>query len=447
MASPSAARTPGALGPGMPSPARAPELSIPLRHFAFAAAAFWVFAAAFAWGAFSRRLLGFDFQARWALGWVHTLTLGWVAMTLFGALCQLAPVLWETSLAWPGAAKAAWWLFGSGVAAFVGSLWAGAGPYWPAAVPLAGAVALYLCILVRTMAAAGPLDSTGRHLALALGYLLALALLGLLLAYDGQRGRVFSDPAGVLIAHVHLALVGWVSLSIIGVSYRLVAMFSLSHLDSKTPGRLALWLINAGLVGLSADALFLGRRRVGLWACLLAAGYLAYALQMRQLFRDRSRRIDPALAYTLAALAGGFAWTALGLALAFGWLPNETETRAAYVLCALLGWVSPFILGQIHKIIPFLVWLHIYSRRWKPPAPLPKVADLSSERLAWAELALYVPGAAAAVAGFLLRSYPVLQAGSVLLLGAASLYVGGAAATVLQLLRKEGPWTTTASRS
>src|ERR1019366_3167775 len=163
MANEAAARPAGAFGSTAPFLAKAPELSIPMRHFAFALVSFWVFAAAFAWGAFGEHLLGFDFQARWALGLVHTLTLGWIAMTLFGAMCQMAPVLWETSLASPGAAKAAWWLFASGIAGFVGCLWAGLDQYWIPAAFLVCGVALYLYVLLRTMASARQLDWTGKH--------------------------------------------------------------------------------------------------------------------------------------------------------------------------------------------------------------------------------------------------------------------------------------------
>lgn len=442
MASDAVARPSETSGSTMPFLAKAPELSIPLRHFAFALVSFWVFAVAFVWGSFGKHLLGFDFQARWALGLVHTLTLGWIAMTLFGVMCQMAPVLWETPLASPEIAKMAWWFFAFGIAGFVGCLWAGFALYWIPAVFLVCAVALYLYVLLRTMALARQLDWTGKHLLLAMGYLVILATLGLLLAYDRDQGRLFADSEGVMIAHIHLALIGWVSLSIIGVSYRLVAMFSLSHLDSKTPGRLALALINAGLMGLAIDALFFGHQWMRLWACVLSTGYLAYAFQMRRLFRERKRKIDPALAYTLAALVGGFVWAAFGVSLAFGWLPDTMGNRAAYIFCALLGWATPFILGQIHKIIPFLVWLHVYSKGWKPPTPLPKIADLTSERLAWAELAVFVPGVYAGVAGFLFKSYPLLRVGSVLLLTAATLYALNIGGSLFHLLRKDPKWIT-----
>lgn len=446
-AAPAAARPHGAFGSTAPFLAKAPPLSLPMRHFLAAAAAFWIFAAAFAWGAFGGRLLGFDFQAGLALGLVHTLALGWITMTLFGAMSQMAPVLWEVSLAAPEVLKLAWWLFAGGIAGFVGCFWAGLTEYWIPAVFLAAAVSLYLYCFLRTMASARQLDWTAKHLALSSGYLAAVAVLGLMLAFDRERGRLFADPAGALIAHVHLALIGWVSVSIVGVSYRLVSMFSLSHMESKTPGRLALVLINIGLLGLAGDALFMGHRRIGLWAAALAAGYLAYAFQMRLIFKERSRRIDPALAYTLAAVAGGFVWAALGLGLAFGWLTDDVETRAAYVFCAFLAWVTPFILGQIHKIVPFLIWLHVYSKAWKPPLPLPKIQDLTSERLAWFELGVFVPGVYAGIGGFLARSYPLLRLSSALLLAAATLYAINVGVSLRHAARKDPRWTTPSAPS
>lgn len=419
--------------------AKAPPLDLPMRHFAAAAVCFWIFAAAFARG--SGRFLGFDFQARWVLGLVHVLTLGWITMTLFGALCQLSAVLWETSLAWPDAARGAWWAFVAGLAGFVGVLWSGGDRYWIPAVLLVAAVSVYLAVFARTMMSAPRLDWTARHLMLSVSCLAAVVTLGLLLAWDRQRGVLFHDPRGALIAHVHLALVGWVTLSIVGVSYRLVAMFALSHVESKTPGRLALGLGAAGLLGLALDGLFLGRRLLPLWACLLAAAYAAYAWQMRRIFLGRNRRIDPALAYTLLALAGGAVWAALGVALAFGVLRDDTNVLAAYAYAALVGWATPFILGQVHKIMPFLVWLHLFgSKPMGSSGPPPKMTALSSERLVWAELSAMVPAIALGLAGFLRESQPLLTAGAYCLLAAATLYAANTALTLSYLVR-EGSWT------
>jgi hypothetical protein len=419
--------------------AKSPPLELPMRHFAAAAIAFWVFAAAFALG--TDRFLGFDFSAKWVLGLVHVLTLGWITMTMFGAVCQLSAVLWETPLAWPRAARGAWWAFILGLAGFVGTLWTGGSGYWVPAVVLVASVSVYLACFARTMTLAPRLDWTARHLAVSISCLAAVVTLGLLLAWDRQRGILFHDPQGALIAHVHLALVGWVALTIVGVSYRLVAMFALAHVDSKTPGRLALVLALAGLAGLALDGLFFGRRLLPLWASLLAAAFAAYAWQMRRIFSARNRRIDPALAYTLLAMAGGAAWAALGVGLAFGVLPDDTNVVAAYLYAALVGWATPFILGQVHKIVPFLVWLHLFGNRpWSAKNPPPKMTELASERLAWAEFAAMGPAVALGLAGFLKESEPLLRAGSLFLLAAATLYAANTGLS-LSFLFREGAWT------
>ncbi|MDE2491377.1 MAG: hypothetical protein KGM24_11045 [Elusimicrobia bacterium] len=425
--------------------AKSPPIDLPMRHFVSAAVAFWIFAAALAGG--TGRFFGFDFQAKWVLGLVHIMTLGWITMTMFGAIIQLSAVLWETPVAWPGAVRGAWWAFTLGLIGFVAELWSGGSRYWIPAALLFGAVVVYLACFVRTMAAAPRLDWTARHLAVSVSCLAAVVTLGFLMAWDRDRGVLFRDTTGALIAHVHLALVGWVTLTVVGVSYRLVSMFALSHIESKTPGRLALALACAGLGGLALDGLFFGRRLMPLWAGLLAGAYLSYAWQMRAIFSARHRRIDPALAYTLLALVGGALWTVLGVLLACGMLPEESHVFAAYIYACLIGWATPFILGQIHKIVPFLVWLHIFGRRpWSAEKPPPKMTDLASERLAWAEFFAVAPAVLLGVAGFLAESRLVLEAGSLFLLAGATLYVSNTAFT-LSFLVREGGWTGTSSRS
>ena len=415
-----------------------PPLSLPMRHFAFATVAFWIFSAAFAWGA--DRLVGFDFDARWALGLVHTLTLGWIGMTILGALSQMIPAHGQVPLAAPKVIASAWWLFAGGIIGFVGALWHGSDLYWIPALALFASVTLYLYGLGRTLARAEKLDWTGSHLCFSLGYLALLALLGLLLAYDRERGLLFCDPGGVLFAHVHLALIGFVSLTILGASYRLVAAITLTHLETPALGRWALGLVNAGLLGLAGDSLFFGHRWLWLWACVLAAGYACYAWQARSLLKGQSR--DPASGFVLLALLGGGVWTGLGLCLAFGWIEDTTQARAAYVFTALLGWVTPWILGQIHKIAPFLIWLHVYSpRNWKPPVRVPKIEDLTSRSLAWVELALLAPAIYMGVVGFLLERVVLLRVSGILLLCASTVYVANMILTLKHLFRRDPRWS------
>jgi hypothetical protein len=413
---------------------KSPPASLPLRHFVAAALAFWIFGAVLALT--PERFLGFGFDAMWALGTVHTLTLGWITMTIFGVLTQLTTVLWEVPLTGRRCATAGWWLFVTGLISFVGLLWAHLEPYWVPASLLVAAVGCYLYAFLRTMVRAPRLDWTGKHLVLSTAYLSLLVVLGLLLAWDRQRAILFGDPQGVLIAHVHLALVGWVSMTILGVSYRLVSMFALSHERAKLGGWIALGLINFGLLGLVVDSLWLNHRHLSLWAWIMAAGYASYLVQMRRIFKARARKFDPSLSFTVLALIGGAVWAALGVGLTMGWLPDTTETRAAYLFAALLGWATPFILGQITKIVPFLVWLEVYSpAKSKRLGPPPMMQALASVPAAWAALAALTPGIYLGIAGFLFESTGFLRASGCLILAAATLHIANLAKTLRHLWR------------
>lgn len=439
---------PPADGPGAkPAPFRgsgpfleiAPPLSLPLRHFVLAAAAFVVFAAGLALGA--GRLIGFGFEAKFALGLVHVLTLGWVAQSILGAWTQMIPVHGETPLASTRGAKASWWVLAAGWAAFVGALWAGSDRYWIAAALVYAGVLGEIAVLGLTHARARRRDWTWVHFSAALAWLSVLGLVGVLMAADRHRGTIFRDPEGGLLAHAHMALVGLVATTIFGAGYRLFPWISLYQLRSKWEGRLAFCLLQAGLAGLTLDALFFGRRWMPLWALMLAAAYLLYFSQLRPLL-TAGPALDPSLAMLLLGVAGGALWTALGVGLAFGWIVDEPSARAAYVYSALIGFFTPVILSQVHKIVPFLVWLHVYSpRQWTPPVTIPKIDDLTSRPLAWGEFFALLAAVPLGAAGFYRESEVLVRAAGAALLLCAGLYALNTAQLLLHVVRPDGRWT------
>lgn len=417
----------------------APALSLPLRHFAVGALAFPVFAAGLFFGA--GRLTGFGMEARFALGLVHVLTLGWVAQSILGAWTQMIPVHGETPLAAPRALAAAWWLFTLGMLGFVTALWSGSLAYWvPGTALLAGAL-LYVAVLEATARRSPRRDWTGLHFAAARFWLAALATAGVLMAVDRQRGLLFRDPEGGLIAHVHMALLGFVATTIYGAGYRLFPWVALEQARSKLAGRLSFWLLQGGLAGLCADALLGGRRLMPLWALLAASSYLCYLWQFRGMLGKRPA-LDPGLGCSLVGLAGGLVWAALGVGLACGAFADVAPARAAYVFAALAGCVTPIILGQIHKIAPFLVWLHVYSpRQWAPPLRVPGIVDLTSASLAWLELETLALAVPAGVWGFLRESEPLLRASGALLLACALCYLLHTALTLRHVFSPQRKWT------
>ncbi|WP_035026240.1 cytochrome-c oxidase, cbb3-type subunit I [Gemmobacter nectariphilus] len=60
----------------------------------------------------------------WTVGHVHSGTLGWVAMIVFGAIYSLVPKLWgREDMAWPRAVEWHFWLAVAGTLVYVVSLW------------------------------------------------------------------------------------------------------------------------------------------------------------------------------------------------------------------------------------------------------------------------------------------------------------------------------------
>jgi hypothetical protein len=120
-----------------------------------------------------------------------------------------------------------------------------------------------------------------------------LALLGLLQALTQRNG--FYDPDR-LLAHALLGLVGVFLLSILGVGYKLVSMFTLTHGVDETALGLLLWTANLGLPGL-----LLGER---LGYLLLLATYLLALYDTHRILKNRMKRpLDLGVQHYLAGLA------------------------------------------------------------------------------------------------------------------------------------------------
>lgn len=178
------------------------------------------------------------------VAYAHLLLVGWICLTIMGAITQFVPVWSGIAIHSRRLAVAQLWLVTGGVIAFVLVLLAGRFEYLPlAALPLVIGIWTFVYNVGRTMARARPLDVTEGHFAAALTAFAFLALLGYALAVDFTAPvfdavSVTSGSAvtrgSVYMAHVTLALFGAILLSVVGALYQLAKMFtgsSLSNLD------------------------------------------------------------------------------------------------------------------------------------------------------------------------------------------------------------------------
>ena len=204
-------------------------------------------------------------------------------------------------------------------------------------------------------------DATWRAVVVALAALVATFGLGAALLHNLHTGFLGGLRTHVVAIHLHVAIVGWALVLIVGMSQRLLPMFLLAHgADTRWTTR-ALVLLPASLpllaIGLAASVSWLA------WAAVVlgVAGVACFLVQARIFFRVRvRRRLDAGMRHVAVAL--GFLGAAALLApvvLALGArVPGPGARLAvAYVVVGLLGGVVTYVLGHFHKIVPFLAWI------------------------------------------------------------------------------------------
>lgn len=365
------------------------------------------------------------------LALVHTATLGWLTMTIMGASLQLTPVIVVAPLR---AARFVRWqypVYLSGVILLVSGFW------WmlPWLMAVGGslivlAVIHHVIMLGATMAHATQRPLTVRYLIASLCYLSIVVSLGLTAALDFQFNFLGSGFDRLLLTHITLGVVGWLSTTLMGVSYTLVRMFALAHEHTDRLGKIVFPLLNGSIAALSLGFIFAWQPLIAAGGVLLIVSAWLFAFDYSQMLRARRRkRLDAtqyhgmfAAAYFAAIVPGGVA------AALLGW--QQPGLLAALALAAFVGWLGQSTTGYLYKIVPFLVWHDRYGPlvgRQK----VPLMRELLRERWSWASLWLINAGLIGAIVSALFGwLVPMQIAGGIVALGLAL-----AAANVLSILR------------
>lgn len=350
---------------------------------------------------------------------VHVVAIGWLSLLMCGALLQFLPVLVAKPLYSDALALPALVALVAGLAALIlGFLQLGGriAPGVPflanAAILLIAGFALIVWNLARTMAAAKTIPLPARFVVVGLSGLALTAALGATFALT-LGGTVTSGPLLALTVeglpiHVVAGLGGWLTITAVGVSYRLLAMFMLAPELERRTTKGALSLGAAALGVAVAGGILMVLLEAGPSLALLAGlalGLVALALygfDAVHLYRARKRpKIElnsRMAAFALASLAASVALVVILLAL--GRLGDQT---GAVVYLVAFGWLSGLGLAQLYKIVAFMTWLECYGPVLGK-APTPRVQDLVTETRAkkwfWLYFVAVWAGAAALLAGF-----------------------------------------------
>ncbi len=383
--------------PRHPAPGRPPSVTLPLRYLIAASAAFVLAALGVPW--LASDLAGHYYQPR-IVALVHTVTLGWITLTIMGASFQLIPIVLERPIWSERLARWQFLVLVPGIAGMVAHFAIGqrSGLLWAAGLTSVG-VALYLLNIAATLRGLARVTFTARLMVLAWVGLILTVGFGILLGLDRVRPFLPGEFYPTLHAHFHLALLGWIMPMVIGVAARVYPMFLLAGEPQGWPGSLQFWGIAVGVPAL-VTALLALPALVAPAAVVVAAAVGGHVTWVVGMVRSRRRpALDWGLRFVLTGTLLLAAATLVGLGFAFG-LIEGPRLGLTYTILALGGWISLTIVGMMLKIVPFLVWYRVYAPH-AGRSSVPTLAQLSSpaaERLAYAGLTAGIPALALAAA-------------------------------------------------
>jgi hypothetical protein len=209
-----------------------------------------------------------------------------------------------------------------------------------------------------------------------------------------------------VFAHAHLAALGWATMMVVGVAYRLLPMI----LPAAMPHGPRLWLsavlLQTGVTGLFLT--LLGRGRFAwIFALTIVGALAAFFSQVVWMVRrprprlPKARRPDPAVLHAGAS----FVWLAAACALGV-WLtlaepsPNMLRVAMAYGVFGLVGFLAQMVVGMEGRLLPMFAWYWAYANAgYKGPVPSQhEMPWRTGQQLAFVLWLFGVPGLAGGLA-------------------------------------------------
>ena len=379
----------------------------PIHFFAVAVAFFAVGVAAMPF--VIADVASFFYQMR-PLALVHTFTLGWITAAMMGVMYRYVPALTHHPVPYPRMALVQLVLYVIGVSGMIAhfeiGIWLG---LWLAAIVVVISVLMFAAEIIPCLWAQVGRGVAETGMFMGVCFLVLAAAIGLTLGldktYDFLPGSVLTN----LSSHVHFAALGWVTLTICAVSYRMLPAFLLPRIELPAAAIWQLYALTIGIIGLGVT-LLTGVAGATLWSSVIAASLLAYIFTIGRLVRTRRMPLDWTSRHAICGVFWLVIAIAMGLALTVTGADGEYGSRiaSAYGVMGLLGWISNFIIGMSYQLFPGFVAHARTGVGW----PAVTIAELSIPRTRPFVFIAYNLGVAMVAGGLLAGSIDLAVAGS-----------------------------------
>jgi len=287
----------------------------------------------------------------------HLVLLGFVMMSIFGAMAQLVPVVLEVE---HFAVELYYAIF---PLLFIGTLLMVLGFYhYPLLLSFGGMIVfisflIFLAETFATISKAKKLNFSFYVVLLANVFLLLGVIVGLIMAF-AYGGFIDLDTSKLLNIHIYLVLYGYVGFTIIGMSYILIPMFWLSHSFDKRFLQYSLVLLALAIFFVSlGEYTYSFFKDLG-YVCILAACSL-YIYELYLIYKTRARVKKDIYYYYLVFLSSSLiASLFIGI---FYFFSHDNQALLLLGFVLFYGVLGSVILGHFYKIIPFLIWFERFA--------------------------------------------------------------------------------------
>lgn len=309
----------------------------------------------------------------------HFLLLGFALMIVMGAMYQLVPVAFLTPIWNERFGFVQFTVTASGITAF--SILLGVNPDKAiyGGIPTVIGVMMFIIQMINTIFKQEQKNPNANFVLGALASLTLTITAGFLLALNLGFGGILRHQS-IFYSHITFGVAGWFTLLIIGFSYKLVPMFSLSHGFSMKWAKPAFFTYISGLTVLIISFWIELSHLNFLGWLLLFVGFLFFGLDMKEILDKRmKKRLDKPFFFSLCAMINGliihfyaFLFSLLGISNRHVW--------SWLIFLYIVGWIMFSIFGYLYKIVPFLWWTHKYSERIGKEK-VPNLKDMIDEKL------------------------------------------------------------------
>ncbi|MCK4874754.1 MAG: hypothetical protein KAS26_02810 [Sulfurimonas sp.] len=353
------------------------------------------------------------------LSFVHIFLLGFIMMTIFGAMAQLVPVVLEVGHFGVELFYAIWPLLGIGtVLMAVGFLSSAALlPYGGVIVLIA--MMIFVMEIFLTIKKVEKFNLVMSSILISNIFLFFGIIFGLVMAL-GYAGTIDVDINSLLRGHVFLVVGGYIIITLMGLSLVLLPMFGLSHGFSKKPLEIAMIIMSLAVLSVVSssfiDYIFL--EYLGYFLATLSL--IIYFYLIFTIYKTRARKEIDIYAKSLifayfsmlVSLVFGMLYLAIGyepLLLSAGWL----------IFFGLFGFA---VTGHVYKIVPFLVWFERFSPL-VGKQKVPMLADMLPPKSSQAQFVFCAVGVSIVAVAILLQDDTLIKAGaSFLVVGAIAFF-------------------------